>query len=528
MNIEKLFMSTTLVLVAVLAGCSSEYKKISLSNEFVFPSTGISVKNQAVLLAIDDVSLPLKKNLCYYMSQPKVRRESILKPSRDNPNAPDYIAASFYGTVLLDNEKFRMWYYAIGSGNDWSGLRQGPICYAESDDGLHWTKPNLGQVLYKGSRNNNAIALPITKAMQTAAVIKDQDDPNPDRRYKMAYNEWREKIFALRTATSPDGIHWTAGAQLGIDQLIEHSSLYKYNDLFFVNTQTYGRSESGDRQGRQGYALVSPDFDYWLQESAESFTFPEPLQGRGILGNYDQVHIGVAPVSYGNVLVGLYCLWHQRGEDMLKRSGDFGLVVSNDGIHFHEPVKGHMFISSGESPSTPVEGKSYRTILCQGNGILNFGDETRIYHGRWRNAMSAPDYYSEIALAILPRDRWGALGLVPPLAGWGATPEGATEGSVWSMPITLPEKGCELVINADDANCISVEISDARFNMFPEFSGENSGVVNAKSGLECPVTWPGGSLSAFGNRTVRLRINFKRQDCSVDPRLFAIYLKSHH
>ena len=38
------------------------------------------------------------------------------------------------------------------------------------------------------------------------------------------------------------------------------------------------------------------------------------------------------------------------------------------------------------------------------------------------------NYYGEVALATLPRDRWGALGLYP----------GAEEGTVWSTPVTLP------------------------------------------------------------------------------------------
>ena len=47
-----------------------------------------------------------------------------------------------------------MWYYvcnfaaetaqlgALGPGD----VRQGPVCYAESDDGIHWRRPNLGQL----------------------------------------------------------------------------------------------------------------------------------------------------------------------------------------------------------------------------------------------------------------------------------------------------------------------------------------------------------------------------------------------
>jgi hypothetical protein len=33
------------------------------------------------LLAIDDVSLPLRKNVCRYLGKPTVRREPVLAPS---------------------------------------------------------------------------------------------------------------------------------------------------------------------------------------------------------------------------------------------------------------------------------------------------------------------------------------------------------------------------------------------------------------------------------------------------------------
>ena len=72
----------------------------ALAAPFYFPLTGITAEGEAVLLAIDEVSLPLRSNLCYYMTKPTVRPEPVLTPSRDNPNAPDYLATHFYGSVL--------------------------------------------------------------------------------------------------------------------------------------------------------------------------------------------------------------------------------------------------------------------------------------------------------------------------------------------------------------------------------------------------------------------------------------------
>jgi hypothetical protein len=491
---------------------------------FYFPGTGIVAEGQATLLAIDDVSLPLKKNLCYYLTRPQVRLEPVLTPSCENRDAPDYLGTHFYGTVLRDGDMYRMWYYACGLGDGPGELTQGPMCYAESEDGIQWTKPSMGQLLWRGSRDNNALALP-DWPQEGVFVIKDRDDPDPGRRFKLAYNYHSEKFWTIRTATSANGIHWTAGPELPIDAFVEHSGFYQYNGMYFVNAQARGRSEGGHAIGRQGRVWLSPDFDHWIQESAESFALPEPQdpQDRGFRKPYDQVHLGTAAVSYGNALVGLYCIWH-NDETFGAISGDLGLVVSNDGIHFREPVKGHVYLAKEDSPVTPVEGKSYPTILVQANGFLNVGDETRIYHGRWRNAPYhhrnhpgaefAGDYYAEVALATLPRDRWGTLGLFPE----------AAEGTVWSAPVTLPKDGCQAFLNADGAGDMQVEVSDRQFALLPGYSGVDSGAVEEQSGLDCAVTWPKGNMAALGGQTVRFRIHLKKAS-DLSPRLYAVYLR---
>lgn len=510
---------------------------ISLLGQFTFPTTGVTTKDKAMLLAIDNVSLPLRRNLCYYITRPKVYPEPVLTPSRDNPNAVDYIGCHFYGAVLYEDGKFRMWYYPVSLGRNpditpeqkrltesWKpDLWLGTVCYAESDDGIHWTKPNLGQLLFKGNRDNNALDLP-DALIEGVHVIRDDEDPDPNRRYKMVCNVFPQSLPTIRTATSPDGIHWTAAKETALGgDFIEESSFYKFNGLYFVNGQVVACGEGGRALGRSGFVRVSPDFDHWLPESGESFVLPDPADAGKVVehGRRDETHLGVGAAPFGNVLVGLYCIWH-NDEDFSKISGDFGLVVSNDGIAFREPIKGYVWLRSEDSSATPVPGKNYPTILCQGNGIINVGDETRIYHGRWRNVRyngegaKPEDYYAEIALATIPRDRWGALGLYP----------GQTSGSVWSAPVTLPEGGCRLSLNADGADGMRVEIADERFNLLPAFSDANAGSATTSGGLDCPVQWPNGDLSELGGRTVRFRVHVKKTG-EAEPRLYAVYLQSN-
>ena len=484
------------------------------------------MSDSLLLLAIDDHSLPFKRHLCYYLSRPEVRKEPVLVPSLDDPSAPDHMAANFYGTVLYDEGRFRMWYYAKNEERP-KPHESSVICYAESDDGIHWTKPKLGQKEFKGGRDNNALDFP-GRQTYGASVIKDGDDPDPDRLYKMVYNPVQEAgpvadrfgqaISTMGTATSPDGINWNVNPEWPVDVFVEQSSFYKHDGLYYVHGQGIfrGGGEGGSEHGRQGYVWVSPDFNEWVPGWGEAFTLPEPLDPsqRGYNFKYDQVHLGVGAASFGNVQVGLLGLWHQMGPGPMHEgtSCDFGLLVSNDGMHFREPVKGHVYISRHESPVTQPKGKAYHTILCQSNGILNVGDETRIYHGRWRNAGISPDYYAEIALATLPRDRWGALGLYPAQA----------EGWVWTAPVALPD-GAGLSLNADHAAQMRVEVSDERFNLLPEYSGAQSGTPSVNDPLNGAVTWPDADLSALRGSPVRFRVHLRR-DGGREPRLYALYV----
>lgn len=78
---------------------------VTLSSEAAVPARMSANEGQSnrdtLLLAIDDVSLPFRKNLGLYLSKPTVRPEAVLKPSEFGSGAPDDLAAHFYGTRRL-------------------------------------------------------------------------------------------------------------------------------------------------------------------------------------------------------------------------------------------------------------------------------------------------------------------------------------------------------------------------------------------------------------------------------------------
>lgn len=519
----------------------SLFSGVQLSGEalgeklYQVPETAMPNSENLLFLAVDRNAFPLRENLALFLTKPEVRSSPVLAPSL-NPEAPDSAASHFYGTVLKEGDRFRMWYYAVHKRDEAGGIGISPVCYAESEDGIHWEKPVLNQVEWNGSTENNLIALgPNPKVGCSGVSVIFDPEASDAERYKMVYGKKRRlpngelDNWIVKTATSPDGIHWEEKPYtVSGEDFAELASLYRHNGYYLVNSHIRGRGEGDRPEGRQGYAWISSDFENWLPEVAPSFKTPEPIEGTGYGthggtgGLYTQVHLGVGATSYGNVVVGLYGMWNQRvphwGEGGI--NCDLGLVLSHNGIHFEEVVKGRPFIHSEDSPATPFPDRDYPTILCQANSILNVGDETFIYHGRWRNVafqdlkypdIIAQNYWGEVGLARIPRDRWGALGLS----------EEHPHGSLWTTPVTLAETP-NLKVNASSLENLRFAVTDDRFNPIPGFQ---QGIASQDGdALSAVVKWNNHSLDSLQGRTIRIHIHFTRS-AEKSPKLFALYFE---
>ncbi len=69
-----------------------------------------------------------------------------------------------YATIIKDGNLYRIYYRGLpNAGKDYSTAEV--TCYAESDDGITWRKPDLGLFKVNGSKKNNVIladAAPVT------------------------------------------------------------------------------------------------------------------------------------------------------------------------------------------------------------------------------------------------------------------------------------------------------------------------------------------------------------------------------
>lgn len=117
-------------------------------------------------------------------------------------------------SVLRDGAKFRMYYRGVGDG----GPKTEITCYAESDDGITWRKPNLGLVERNGSRENNVILdyTPKRTTHNFSVLIDDRPGVPAAERYKAvggglttsAETKATGAVRGLYRLVSADGIHW--------------------------------------------------------------------------------------------------------------------------------------------------------------------------------------------------------------------------------------------------------------------------------------------------------------------------------
>jgi len=104
-----------------------------------------------------------------------------------------------YFRVIEDGCKFKLYYGAFTDAGH-------SLCYAESSDGLRWTKPALGLVAVNGSKQNNII---IADNAIDATIMVDPKDV-PERRYKVFRSRVANDAGAgVYAAYSADGIHFT-------------------------------------------------------------------------------------------------------------------------------------------------------------------------------------------------------------------------------------------------------------------------------------------------------------------------------
>ena len=493
-----------------------------------------------ILFSFDDVSIPWRDNLKLTLVQPKKHPANpVLKPGAQD--SVDGMGALLYGTVIKEGDKFRMWYIAWPQPDKRFKNEQyyRPVAYAESRDGVTWVKPELWLVEFRGSKANNLVRIePATEEFARpndyVSVLLDADDPDPTRRYKMAYIIYNrpEHFSTTATAVSADGLSWKlANTKPFTKGHFENSSLIRFGGSYFLTGQNVGRAgghlADGLDAGRMMAGFFSPDFAHWSSGRAIDF-FRTPANASPVsLGQ--ELHMGAGLWNRGNVVVGLYGRWYgdaiSTAPDKKKITPvhgvkvNLGLVISNDAIHYREPVQNFIVVPRGAVNEWDSEA------ILQGQAFYNTSTETMIWYSHWSasNPYPVPPIPAKIegkpmgvGLLTMRRDGFGYLSKqvleVPEKSG---VLRRDTEASVLTQRMTLTEQ-MKLFINVDgvsESNAMQVSLVDDTEQLLEGTAAaavKESG-VRVAVGIELPMGKP-----------FRLRVQWPSG--KADPHFYAMYL----
>ncbi len=162
-----------------------------------------------------------------------------------------------YHTVFQDGGLFRMYYRGAHADPKTNRVPHQVVCYAESKDGIHWTKPELGLVEFGGSRKNNILWN--GAGSHNFTPFRDENPQcAPDARYK-AIGTGKGGLIAFK---SPDAIHWT----LISDKPVITKGAFDSQNLAFWDPLRRCYVDF-HRQGRDGVrdimTCTSQDFRQW-------------------------------------------------------------------------------------------------------------------------------------------------------------------------------------------------------------------------------------------------------------------------
>lgn len=176
---------------------------------------------------------------------------------------------SGYVTVIQDGTRYLMYYRGRPSrGGDGAVESHEVACYAESPDGIHWTRPNLGLHEVAGTRANNVILVQPTAVTHNFAPFLDAKPGVPaNERFKALGGTGSAGLFGF---VSPDGVHWKMATNKA---LITEGAFDSQNIGFWsASEQAYLCYFRTFKNGvRWVTRTTSPDFLNWSKPEDMSF-----------------------------------------------------------------------------------------------------------------------------------------------------------------------------------------------------------------------------------------------------------------
>ncbi len=444
-------------------------------------------------LFLDDDAIAKIENLKRTLHQPE-KRGAVIKPDQPWETALQTRCAPVWDEQA---KRYKLWLITSTPAAGVAGTT-----YAESVDGVKWTKPILRQWKYQDSRENNFVAVEPDSAWPANAmenVVYDPDDADPQRRFKGFLG-----AIGRQPIVSPDGIHWKKLDVPVLPSSDESNLSYDRQSRTFIATL-----KTSGPFGRSHGLWTSKDFQTWTNTGVLIHTdeedqrlaraniltrladdqFQQPRYNDPADYNADIYNVGV--FRYEGLYVAMPAVYHATGKIPIGNTDGFHLVQlrsSRDLQTWQHAGDRKTFIG----PS-PVKGGAFDlTQLLPPSAPIVRDDELWFYYTgiKYRAEPAQPESggMGAICLAVLRRD------------GFVSLDAGDEPGTLLTKPFVLA--GTTLHVNVDArAGELGVTLLDG--------DGQTVAVAEPVTGNQprAEFRWKSGDLDSVKGKTVSLRLS---------------------
>ncbi len=402
---------------------------------------------------------------------------------------------SGYVTVIKDGGRYRLYY----RGRPEAGADGRPgecTCYAESSDGIHWTKPDLGLFEVGGSKHNNVILTESPYTHNFCPMLDTRPGVVPEQRYKALGGVQSSGLVAF---VSADGIQWK---KLQDKAVFTQGAFDSQNLAFWSEAENcylcYFRVFANGV--RRISRTTSQDFVHWAAPELMQYERrggPVPLEHlyTNQTGAYFRApHIYVATAA--RFMPGRQAITDQQAAAIhvhpsyYKDVSDSVLLTSRGGnVYDRTFMEG--FVRSGIGPENWVSRTNYPALNVVETGPTEMS--MYVHHNYGQPTAHLCRY-------------------VMRLDGFGSVRAPYDGGEMVTKPLTFTGKRLMVNFATSAAGGIRVEVQDAAGKPIPGFALAES-IELIGNEIEREVAWKGGpDLGTLSGKPIRLRFVMKDAD----------------
>lgn len=378
-----------------------------------------------------------------------------------------------YYTVFQDGDLYRMYYR--GAHFDEKARKSAHrevTCYAESTDGIRWTKPELGLFEFEGSKQNNIVWDGVGTHDFTPFLDANPDCP-PEAKYK-AVGRGKGGLYAFQ---SGDAIHWKLMSEKPV---ISKGAFDSQNLAFWdEHAKVYREYHRAFRGVRDIMTGTSQDFLNW--------TDPVFLEYPGAPVQHLYTNAIRTYARAPHILIGFPTRFHpERGQQV-----EPTFMTSRDGRVFHRWTEALIPVTA------PADRDGNRSNYMAW-GLLSLPGKEKEY-----SAYATEAYYTG-ADSRIRRFTYRVDGFVSLHASAG--------GELLTKPLRFRGKQLAINFRTSEQGSVRIEIQDAQGKPIDDFGLADCTAMRGDN-IEHVVAWKNGSdLGAVSARPVRLRFVLEDAD----------------